>query len=152
MLKQWMKKHRQANETPHSMSFPVTSPPDPAAVLTEPAVRPDGTPISPVFFERQGRIVGPAQPEFFFRDSAGQIGLIVRYEHAPVSIDHKMLRSRRQFETQHPLRSTQTTPNACLSCGSRRRWRSIYGVTICVVCHPPASLELVAEWMKAPCD
>jgi hypothetical protein len=119
--------------------------------LVEPAVRPDGSPISPVYFERQGRIVGPAQPEFFFRDSSGQIGLIVRYENAPVSIDHRMLRSRRQFETQHPLRSTQTAssdPNACLSCGSRRRWRSIHGVTICVICHPPASLELVAEWIR----
>jgi hypothetical protein len=103
-----------------------------------------------VYFERQGRIVGPAQPEFFFRDSGGQIGLIVRYENAPVSIDHKMLRSRRHFETQHPLRSTQTAssdPKACLSCGSRRRWRSIHGVTICALCHPPVNPELVAEWI-----
>jgi hypothetical protein len=30
-----------------------------------------------------------------------------------------------------------SAPGACYTCGTTRRWRSIYGVLICTKCHPP---------------
>jgi protein gp37 len=39
---------------------------------------------------------------------------------------------------------------SCPSCQGPRLWRSIYGVNICVVCHPPASPALVAEIFDVP--
>jgi hypothetical protein len=42
-----------------------------------------------------------------------------------------------------------TLRRPCLSCKGRRFWISIYGVTICAVCHPPAAASLVAEWITA---
>jgi len=69
-------------------------------IVIEPAMRPDGTPLRPVYWERHGRIIGPGQPEFFFRDSAGQVGLIIRYQDDLVSVADFMLRSRKAFEEQ----------------------------------------------------
>ena len=37
----------------------------------------------------------------------------------------------------------------CFACKERHFWRSIYGVTVCGLCHPPASPKLVAEWLDA---
>lgn len=34
----------------------------------------------------------------------------------------------------------------CPGCGSGRFWRSILGVVVCGVCHPPAHPDVVAEW------
>lgn len=48
-----------------------------------------------------------------------------------------------------PARPGPTSP-VCRACGSRRFWRSIYGVVVCAGCHPPAAPDLVAEWMGAP--
>lgn len=30
------------------------------------------------------------------------------------------------------------------ACGTTRLWRSVYGVVVCVTCHPPADVALVA--------
>ena len=35
----------------------------------------------------------------------------------------------------------------CYACKSSRFWRSIHGRIVCAVCHPPASPELVKEWI-----
>jgi hypothetical protein len=35
----------------------------------------------------------------------------------------------------------------CPACHSRRFWRSVHGVVVCAVCHPPAGPGLVAEWI-----
>jgi len=35
----------------------------------------------------------------------------------------------------------------CHSCRGHRFWISVYGVTICTVCHPPPDPRLVAEWI-----
>lgn len=76
-------------------------------VIVESALRPDGTSLRPVYWERQGRIIGPGQPEFFFRDSFGQVGLIVRYEGELVSIADSMLRSHKAFNQQRPLKEVE---------------------------------------------
>jgi hypothetical protein len=36
----------------------------------------------------------------------------------------------------------------CQSCRGRRFWRSVYDVTICATCHPPAAPDLVAAWIE----
>jgi hypothetical protein len=36
--------------------------------------------------------------------------------------------------------------DACYACGATRRWRSIYGVLLCVRCHPPPDAALVVAW------
>lgn len=75
----------------------------PGRVVIEPAMRPDGSPLSPVYWESQGRIVGPGHPEYFFRDSAGQEGLVVRHEGALVHIAASILRPSKAFVAQRPL-------------------------------------------------
>ena len=72
-------------------------------VIVEPAVKPDGAPLRPAYWERQGRIVGPGQPEFFFRDNFGQVGLIISYEGDLVSVADSVLRSEKAFIEQRPL-------------------------------------------------
>ena len=36
----------------------------------------------------------------------------------------------------------------CFACKTSRFWLSIHGVTVCGLCHPPGSPDLVAEWIK----
>lgn len=76
-------------------------------VIVEPAVRPDGTPVRPVYWESQGRIIGPGRPEFFFQDSTGQVGLILHYEGDLVSVAAFMLRSYKAFIEQRPLKEVE---------------------------------------------
>lgn len=82
---------------------PGEPPQQPGRVVIEPAMRPDGNPLSPVYWESQGRIVGPGQPEYFFRDSAGQEGLVVRHEGALAHIAASILRPFEAFVAQRPL-------------------------------------------------
>ena len=37
-------------------------------------------------------------------------------------------------------------PETCYTCGTTRRWRSVYGAVVCARCHPPAEAALVAGW------
>ena len=39
---------------------------------------------------------------------------------------------------------------ACAACRERRFWRSIHGVVVCGLCHPPAALRLVERWLTEP--
>ena len=55
----------------------------------------------------------------------------------------KALKSKILATLTRPARLT------CFSCRGRRFWISIYGVTICAVCHPPASPDLAASWIGA---
>jgi hypothetical protein len=45
-----------------------------------------------------------------------------------------------------PLSRWPNSPGACHACGTRRRWRSVYGSVVCARCHPPADAALVADW------
>lgn len=38
---------------------------------------------------------------------------------------------------------------ACQACRRTRFWRSIHGVIVCGICHPPAAPNLVAEWVAS---
>ena len=40
-----------------------------------------------------------------------------------------------------------TTKRTCYFCGGTRFWISVYGMTICTRCHPPAAPHLVADWL-----
>ena len=47
------------------------------------------------------------------------------------------------------LRTEASPKLVCYACRERHFWRSIHGVVICGTCHPPASPDLVAEWLEA---
>ncbi len=60
------------------------------------------------------------------------------------------LTSKPEFREPSTTLTTETTKGsrpACFACNARRTWRSIHGVTVCGLCHPPASPKLVAEWI-----
>ncbi len=69
-------------------------------VTIEPAVKPDGSPLTPVYWQRpDGSIAGPAHVEFFCQ-LFGSDGLIVALKGALFWINANLLRSRSTFETQ----------------------------------------------------
>lgn len=81
---------------------------DDLPIVIEPAMKPDGSPLALVFWERSdGSIVGPAQPEHFAKAGNGDrdedFWIIAMYQDAPVWIRSDRLRSKRQFETQRPV-------------------------------------------------
>jgi hypothetical protein len=53
---------------------------------------------------------------------------------------------------QHPnvTPALSLHPVPCAWCGGRRFWRSKAGLVVCGTCHPPATRDLVAEWLEAP--
>ncbi len=80
-------------------------------MTVEPASRPDGSPVSPVYFERNdGCIYGPATVLDFMRASAGgpmRDWLVVEYQGLWEWVLSDRLRTRKQFETQKPLREVE---------------------------------------------
>ena len=72
--------------------------------VIEPACRPDGSPVSPVYFERgDGVIYGPARVTDFAKTRSGekeQFWVIVEFEGQAAWIVSERLRSKRQFEQQ----------------------------------------------------
>lgn len=75
----------------------------PLALVIEPAA-PNGRPI---YFEgADGRILGPAQPEFLAM-SEGQFWVVVSLHRAPRRISADRLRSRQAFESQTEPRETE---------------------------------------------
>lgn len=69
-------------------------------VIVEPATKPDGSPLTPVYWERgDGSISGPASVEFFYRLGSTD-GLIVAYEEELIWINADRLRSQRQWARQ----------------------------------------------------
>ena len=47
-----------------------------------------------------------------------------------------------------PADQTRSSCRTCRACGGVRFWRSIFCATTCGECHPPASPDLVAAWIK----
>jgi hypothetical protein len=75
--------------------------------VIEPAQRPDGQPLSPIYWETgTGQILGPAVPEYLARD--GQtFWIVTTFEGQIRWINADRLRSKKQFETQKPLREVE---------------------------------------------
>jgi len=92
------------DSAPTSKLQPLPSLPSLTEVVREPAMKPDGSPLRPVFWEHHRQIIGPGQPEFFFQDSTGQIGLIIRYKEEIVWVAESMLRSRKAFLEQDAVK------------------------------------------------
>jgi hypothetical protein len=75
--------------------------------------------------------------------------------------DAALARLREAMETasqayaqRQPATFVETTSRtaSCRACGRSRWWRSIHGVVVCAVCHPPATVDLVAAWLPAPVE
>jgi ferredoxin len=132
---------------PDQPSVPKQRDPDPERMQTEPGTG------RPVFWESADGVIRQGTVMLFGRvgtDERATWWVGVEYDRDSFTwVRDDRLRNRAAYEAQQ-ARTPQVNrdPDACLSCGSRRRWRSIHGVTICVVCHPPASPELVAEWIR----
>ena len=80
--------------------------------VTEPACRPDGQSLSPIYWETgAGAIVGPAIPECFLQAGSGlketDFWIVVSFEAETVWVRVDRLRSRRQFEQQKALREIE---------------------------------------------
>lgn len=73
-------------------------------VVVEPAIKPDGTPLTPVYWERSdGSISGPAPVDFFYQMGSTD-GLIVTYRGELIWINANRLRSRKAFLEQPEVR------------------------------------------------
>lgn len=71
-----------------------------AAVVYEPAVRPDGGRLQPIYWETDdGSILGPAAPDIF-RRQGDAFWIVVTFEGQPQRIPADQLRSKRDFERQ----------------------------------------------------
>jgi hypothetical protein len=69
-------------------------------VIIEPACRPDGSPLSPIYWERgDTTISGPATP-LLFEQVGNDWVLVIDYRGECISINANTLRSRRQFQQQ----------------------------------------------------
>lgn len=76
-------------------------------IVMEPAIKPDGNPLSAIYWERgDGSIVGPAQPEFFAR-IRDIFWIVTTFEGSARWINADLLRSRKAFEQQSPVREAQ---------------------------------------------
>ena len=78
----------------------------------EPAVRWDGSPLSPIFWEcATGAIVGPTQLEYFVRTGLENIDhnywVIASYQGAAVWIRSDRLRSRKAFREQRTIKEVE---------------------------------------------
>ncbi len=75
-----------------------------SGTVIEPAHRPDGQPLSPIYWETgTGEILGPAQPEFLARVGNGPretYWVVALFDGLPVWINATALRSKQAFETQ----------------------------------------------------
>ena len=64
------------------------------------------------------------------------------------------LEDRKALQAQKPgilrllARRCEAERLVCFACHDHRFWRSVSGVVICGVCHPPATDDLVAEWIE----
>ena len=73
------------------------------AIVYEPATKPDGSPLSAIYWESgDGRILGPATPEFLAR-SGDQFWIVTTFEGQARWINADRLRSKRQWAGQEPI-------------------------------------------------
>lgn len=69
-------------------------------VTIEPASKPDGSPLSSIYWESgDGRILGPATPEFFAR-SGDQFWIVTTFEGLTRWINADRLRTKQSFAAQ----------------------------------------------------
>ncbi len=88
------------------------TPTSPGPVIMEPARRPDGSPLRPVYWEQWGGLIaGPAQAEFLAQTGLGlketDFWVVADFKGNIVWIRPDRLRSRRQFDEQRPLREVE---------------------------------------------
>jgi len=80
---------------------------EPSETVIEPAQRPDGKPLFPIYWETgTGQILGPAVPECFARDGE-TFWIVTTFEGHIRWINADRLRSKRQFETQVRLKEVE---------------------------------------------
>lgn len=80
---------------------------DPSGTVIEPAERLDGQPMTPIYWETgTGQILGPAVPEYLARDGE-TFWIVTTFEGQIRWINADRLRSKKQFETQKPLREVE---------------------------------------------
>jgi hypothetical protein len=73
------------------------------AIVYEPATKPDGSPLLSIYWlSGDGRILGPAIPEFLAR-SGEQFWIVTTFEGLARWINANFLRSKKDFETQRPV-------------------------------------------------
>jgi hypothetical protein len=97
-------------------------------------VEPVETPLKPVYWESDGKIIGPGQVSHVAK--AGEaFFLCVDFEGSWRWINSDLLRSRQAFDRQGKP--------TCYCCGGVEWWTSIHGARICSRCHPPMSPGLV---------
>ena len=78
-----------------------------SGTVIEPAERPDGQPMTPIYWETgTGQILGPAVPEYLARDGE-TFWIVTTFEGQIRWINADRLRSKKQFETQKPLREVE---------------------------------------------
>jgi len=73
-------------------------------------MKPDGSPLTPVYWERAGAIVGPGLPQFLAKVGDGpsaSFWIVAQYENRPIWVNAVALRSRKQFEAQRPLTAVE---------------------------------------------
>lgn len=85
---------------------------EPSETVIEPAQRPDGSHLSPVYWERlsTGEILGPAQITHFVKTGTGageQFWVVIEFKGHVIWVRDDSLRSKKQFETQTPLREVE---------------------------------------------
>lgn len=74
-----------------------------ASPIVEPAAKPDGSPLSPIYWETgDGRILGPAVPEYLARDR-NTFWIVVTFSGQIRWIDADRLRSKKAFNAQSPF-------------------------------------------------
>lgn len=76
-------------------------------IIMEPAKKPNGSPLSPIYWETgDGRILGPAAPEFFLRDGE-EYWISVTFEGHIRFIRDDRLRSRKAFLEQREVKEVE---------------------------------------------
>lgn len=79
---------------------------EPSPIVLEPA----SATARPIYWERSGSIIGPAITEFLAKAGEGPtttFWVVALHEGAPTWINAVMLRSKKQFENQRTLKSTE---------------------------------------------
>jgi hypothetical protein len=76
-------------------------------VTIEPAMKPNGGPLSPIYWQTgTGEILGPAIPEFHAK-SGHQFWIVTTFKENIRSINADRLRSKKAFETQRAVHEIQ---------------------------------------------
>jgi len=86
--------------------------------------------------------------------TAAELTQFLALDEVPETDRHALARLRARFGAEIVRFEPWTNDDrerprsTALRCGHSKRWRSIHGVVICGICHPPADASLVAEWIS----